>query len=328
MQITFLLVGLVLFSFILTYLIRRITIHHKILDIPNERSSHAIPTPRGGGLAIVITWYTGITVLFFSKQLDKELYFAFLTGILLAVVSLLDDIVSLKPVIRLSVQIIVAVISFYFLHGIQFLNISGLVISGRLLLCPLSIIGIVWFINLYNFLDGIDAYASMEAVFMAFTMFLFTGNSTNLILIAAVAGFLFWNWPKARIFMGDVGSTQLGFILSILGIYFHNTTGFNIILWIMLSSLFWFDATFTLFRRWQNKEKLSEAHKKHAYQRIVQAGFSHGKTVFFSVLINTVILIFIFIAYHINFLILPLLLTDILFLFGITRLVDRRRPFR
>ena len=128
--------------------------------------------------------------------------------------------------------------------------------------------------------------------------------------------------------MGDVGSTQLGFILVILGIYFHNKTDFNIIYWMMLSSLFWFDASFTLFRRWINREKLSQAHKKHAYQRIVQAGYSHTKTVYFSIVINAVILLIVFIAYKMEVLILPLLLINVLLLYGITRLVDKKKAFR
>ena len=328
MNFAFILPVLVFLSFILTYLIRHIAIRYKVLDIPNERSSHSVPTPRGGGLAIVISWYIGITILYIYKQFNKELYFALLTGILLAVISLLDDLISLKPIIRLVAQSITAALAFYILKGIHPLNINRINISNPLLLYPISIIGIVWFINLYNFLDGIDAYASVEALFLAAGMFIFTGNYINLILIASITGFLFWNWPKAKIFMGDVGSTQLGFILVILGIYFHNNTDFNIIYWIMLSSLFWFDATFTLFRRWINRENLSQAHKKHAYQRIVQAGFSHAKTVYFSLFINAIILSLIFIAYKVEDLILPLLLINVLLLYGITRLVDMKKAFR
>jgi UDP-N-acetylmuramyl pentapeptide phosphotransferase/UDP-N-acetylglucosamine-1-phosphate transferase len=324
----FLIPALIFLSFILTYIIRQIAIRHKVLDIPNERSSHSIPTPRGGGLAIVISWYMGITILYFFKQLERELYFALLTGILLAAISLLDDLISLKPVIRLVAQLVTAIVAFYFLEGIHSLSFNGILVSNRLLLYPLSIIGIVWFINLYNFLDGIDAYASVEALFVAAGLYIFTGNNINLVLMASIIGFLFWNWPKAKIFMGDVGSTQLGFILVILGIYFHNKTDFNIFYWIMLSSLFWFDASFTLFRRLINREKLSQAHKKHVYQRIVQAGFSHAKTVYFSIAINAIILLLVFIAYKMKVLILPLLLINVLLLYGITRMVDKKKAFQ
>jgi Fuc2NAc and GlcNAc transferase len=99
-----------------------------------------------------------------------------------------------------------------------------------------------------------------------------------LILIFSVGGFLFWNWPKARIFMGDAGSITLGFILIVFGIYFHNNGSFHFVFWLILTALFWFDATITLLRRIMNREKLSQAHKKHMYQRAIRGGFSHLTT--------------------------------------------------
>jgi len=325
--VIYLLVGLLLISFTGTYIIQKIAVQRNVLDIPNERSSHSIPTPRGGGLAIVISWYAGIIVLYLLDVLDKNLFLALLTGILLAIISLLDDIVSLKPLVRFFIQVITAVVAFYFLGGISSVNFTGIEISTNFILYPVSIIGIVWFINLYNFLDGIDAYASIEACFIGLSLFIFTNNIVNLILVASVLGFIYWNRPKAKIFMGDVGSTQLGFILAILGIYFHNTTNFNIVYWIMLTSLFWFDATFTLLRRWRNNENLSEAHKKHTYQRIVQAGFTHAKTVYYSLFINGILFGFVFISYHYRFLQIPAFVGIVSLLFGITRLVDKRKPF-
>jgi len=319
---------LLFLSFILTYIIRLITLHHKILDIPNERSSHTVPTPRGGGLAFVVTWYLGISILFYFDSIDNHLYFALLCGLLLSGISIIDDLLDIKPFIRLFIQVLTAILACIFLNGINPISISGLVIASKYLLYPLVIIGIVWFINLYNFLDGIDGYASLEAIIILFVMFFFTGNSICLILIAPVTGFLFWNWPKAKIFMGDIGSTQLGFILIVLGIYFHDKTELSIINWIMLSSLFWFDATLTLFRRWRNKEKITVAHKKHAYQRAVQAGLSHQQTVLISFVINLFIIGLVFITRFYEFLIIPMFLINMLFLYGITKLIDKKIPFR
>jgi len=128
--------------------------------------------------------------------------------------------------------------------------------------------------------------------------------------------------------MGDVGSTQLGFILVVLGIYFHNTLEFSIMNWIMLASPFWFDATLTLLRRWRNGEKLSEAHCKHAYQRIVKAGFSHERVNLFLILINIVNIIFISIYREIKFLQVPLFIITLAFYYVITRLIDKKVPFR
>lgn len=289
---------------------------------------HSVPTPRGGGLAIVITWYVGITVLFFSGLLDQKLYFALLSGILLAIVSLIDDLVGLKPLIRLIIHFITAVFTFIFLGALRPLIIPSIEINYPFLIYPFAVIGMVWFINLFNFMDGVDGFASIEAITISLVLYYYSGNIINLLLIACIAGFLFWNWPKAKIFMGDVGSTQLGFILIVLGIHFHNTYHFSILNWIMLASPFWFDATLTLYRRWRNHEILSQAHRKHAYQRIVQAGFSHLKVDLGLIIINGIILAMVLLYREYKFLQVPVYFVCILFLYIITKLVDRRVPFR
>ncbi len=267
-------------SYLLTYLIRNFALRNKMVDIPNERSLHVIPTPKGGGIAIVLTWYVGITLLYFYGIIEHKLYFALLSGIMLALVSLADDLKGLSPHIRLIVQFLTAILAFYFLSGLRPLVIPELNINYNFYIYPFVIIGMVWFINLFNFMDGVDGFASVEVITISAVLFIMSWNLVTILLIACVTGYLCWNWPKAKIFMGDVGSTQLGFILIVLGIYYHNTLEFSILNWIMLTSPFWFDATLTLLRRWRNKEKLSEAHCKHAYQRIVQAGFFTKKSIF------------------------------------------------
>lgn len=298
-----------------------------MFDIPNERSLHDVPTPHSGGIAIVLTWYAGITVLYYSGIIEKALYFALLCGVLLAVVSLIDDLSGLKPLIRLIVQFITAIMAFWFLGGLRPLFIPGIDVNYQVLSYPLSIIGMVWFINLFNFMDGVDGFASVEAIIICSVLFVFTWSIAAILLIACITGFLYWNWPKAKIFMGDVGSTQLGFILVVLGIYFHNILELSILNWIMLTSPFWFDATLTLFRRWRNGEKLSEAHRKHVYQRIVQAGFSHEKVNFFLVLINLVNIVMISIYREIKVLQIPIFILTLVFYYIITLNVDRRVPF-
>lgn len=265
--------------------------------------------------------------MFFLNILEKELYFSLLAGIFLAVISLLDDMFSLKPFVRIIIQSITAIISLIFIGGIGPVHFLGIDIINPYILYPFAVLGIIWFINLFNFMDGIDSYASLETIFIAGGMFIFVRDPVLILLMASVLGFLYWNWPKAKIFMGDVGSTQLGFVLVILGIYYHNTTDFSLILWIMLSSLFWFDATLTLFRRLGNREKLSQAHKKHAYQRIVQAGFSHTKTVYFSLLVNGFILAIVSAAFFYRSLLLPALVLTIILLYILTKIVDRKVPF-
>jgi len=319
--------GIFFLSFILTYIIKKLASRLNVIDIPNERSSHIIPTPRGGGLSIVIAWYLGISVLYYFNLIEKQLYFSLLCGVLLAVIGLVDDVINLSPFIRLISQIITVLAAFIFLKGIEPAQFAGFEINYNYILYPITIIGMVWFINLYNFLDGIDAYVSIETIFLAAAFYFFTGDLITLILAASVLGFLFWNWPKAKIFMGDVGSTQLGFIIVVLGIYFHNEAELSILYWILLSAPFWFDATLTLYRRWRNQEKLSEAHKKHTYQRIVQAGFSHLKTDLYLILINLFIFGLVFLSIVHEFLYIPSLIIILILLFVITKQVDKRKSF-
>ena len=328
MRIEFIILALAFCSFLLTYLIRRYALRNKIVSIPNERSLHDIPTPVGGGLAIVFTWYIGITILFFNGIIERGLYFALLSGVILAIISFIDDLIGLKPIVRLCFHFVTAIIAFVFLAGLRQLIIPGIEFNYNFLIYPLAILGIVWFINLFNFMDGVDGFAGLEAVTICLVIYILSGNIINLLLIACISGFLFWNLPKAKIFMGDVGSTQLGFILIVLGIYFHNSFQFSILNWIMLSSPFWFDATLTLYRRWRNGEKLSKAHRKHAYQRIVQFGFSHMKVNLWLLIINVFVVVMILIYREIKFLQIPLFLLTLLFFYIITKQVDRRVPFK
>jgi len=327
LKIAFIILILGICSFLLTYLIMRFALRRKFVSIPNERSLHVNPTPIGGGLAIVITWYIGITILFFSGIIERSLYFSLLSGVMLAVVSLIDDIKSLRPIIRLIVHFLTAILAFYFLEGLRPLIIPGFNISYNFIIYPLAIIGMVWFINLFNFMDGVDGFASVEVITIAAVLFVMSWNIITILLIVCVTGFLCWNWPKAKIFMGDVGSTQLGFILVVLGIYFHNIFEFSILNWIMLTSPFWFDATLTLFRRWRNKERISEAHRKHVYQRIVQAGFSHEKVNIFLISLNLIIITLIIIYREFKVLQVPIFALTLLLYYLITRAVDRKVPF-
>ena len=326
MQILILAIILLFISWVLTYVLRIVAIKKKVIDIPNERSSHSIPTPRGGGLAIVICWFLGITILFYLNQIEKQLYFAFLPGLLLAAISLIDDIISLKPKTRLIVQTITSLFAILIIFQIPvFDDLTTSILY--FVKFGFAVIGMIWFINLYNFLDGIDGYASTETIMVALGIFLFTQNYAALILVFPVLGFLIWNWPKAKIFMGDVGSTQLGYIIAVLGVYLHQNEHLTLYYWLVLTAPFWFDATYTLFRRWRNNEKLSQAHRKHAYQRIVQAGFSHQKTDFCLVGFNSIIILLIYISLQFNFSMVPASVIILVLLILINRYIDTKKPF-
>lgn len=259
-------------------------VHKAIFDHPNERSSHTLPTPRGGGLAIVIAFYIGIGYLYISNMVDPKLFYAFCSALPLVIVSLLDDLYTLSSKIRIFVQLFSSLLALTFLGGIETISLDFIELSGWWLTVPI-VLAMVWIINFYNFLDGIDGYAGSEAIFLGLATAILFGYDIGYLIIFSVLGFLVFNWQKAQIFMGDIGSTFLGFIFAVLMIdsLNHLTTLYS---WLILLGLFWFDATFTLFRRAKNKEKLSQAHRKHAYQRITQAGWSHQKTVLVGMGIN------------------------------------------
>ena len=281
---------LFLISFSLTYIIKNYMIKKSLVASVNERSSHTIPTPHGGGIAIAITWFIGLFYLYFAGQIEQNLFYALLFGAVISIVSFFDDIYELSPKLRLIVQALIATGGLYFLGGFETLTFGIFDIQNHIFTNIFAFFMIIWFINLYNFLDGINGYAGSEAVFLAVAGFILFGGNHFLVLAMAVLGFLYWNWNKAKIFMGDVGSTLLGYNIAIFTIYYTNQEPTNFWLWIILFSVYWFDATLTLIRRKLNKEKLSLAHKKHAYQRLTQAGWSHYKVTNYSIGLNILLL--------------------------------------
>jgi len=280
---------LLILSFTLTYFIKNYYIKNAILDEINERSSHTIPTPHGGGIAIAITWFVGIIYLNYINEIDVTLFYALIIGIVISVVSYFDDMYDLSPKLRMIVQSLVAFGGIYALGGFESLELGFVSISNPIITNIFAFLLIVWFINLYNFLDGINGYAGSEALFLAIAGFILFGGGHFIVLGVAVLGFLYWNFNNAKIFMGDVGSTLLGYNIAIFTLYYANQEPNNLWIWIILFGLFWFDATLTLVRRKLNGEKISQAHKKHAYQRLNQSGWSHFKVTNYSILVNIVL---------------------------------------
>ena len=314
---------LFLISFFFTYLIKNYAIKKSLIAEVNERSSHTVPTPHGGGIAISITWFIGISFLFINDKIDTSLFYALLIGIIISIVSYLDDLFELSPKIRLVTQSSVAICGLVALGGFNSLDFGLFTIENSILTNIFAFLVIVWFINLYNFLDGINGYAGSEAVFLAIAGFLIFGGAHFIVLAVAVFGFLCWNWNKAKIFMGDVGSTLLGYNVAIFTIYYANEQASNFWIWIILFGLYWFDATLTLIRRKLNKEKLSQAHKKHGYQRLTQAGWSHYKVTNYSILLNLVLLS---IVYFISNIFISLTLA-LLILILTMKFVDTKKRF-
>lgn len=314
---------LLLISFLLTYFIKNYMIKKSLVASVNERSSHTVPTPHGGGIAIAITWFIGLFYLYFTGQIEENLFYALLFGAVISIVSFFDDIYELSPKLRLIIQAIVAIGGLYFLGGFETLTFGVFDIQNPIFTNIFAFFMIIWFINLYNFLDGINGYAGSEAVFLSLAGFILFGGNHFLVLAVAVLGFLYWNWNKAKIFMGDVGSTLLGYNIAIFTIYYANQEPTNFWIWIILFSVYWFDATLTLIRRKLNKERLSLAHKKHAYQRLTQAGWSHYKVTNYSIVLN--ILLFV-IVYFISNIFVSFIISLIVLLF-IIKYIDYKKAF-
>ena len=259
----------------LTGLLRSYALAHSLLDIPNERSSHKISTPRGGGVAIVLTYLAGLLLLEALDVISGDPVWAmFGAGSVVALIGFLDDHEHIPARWRLMAHFIGASWALIWLGGLPPLPVLGFMLDlgwwGHLL----AIMFLVWLLNLYNFMDGIDGIAGIEAVSVCsggmLLYFLVLGERSEwmlpMLLLAAVAGFLFWNFPKARIFMGDAGSGFLGIIFGLLAIQAAWMVPELFWSWMILLGAFVVDASVTLFRRVIRGEKFYEAHRSHAYQ--------------------------------------------------------------
>jgi len=315
---------LLILSFTLTYFIKEYAIKKSLVADVNERSSHTVPTPHGGGIALSITWFIGLGYLYYTNDIDINLFYALMVGIVISIVSFFDDLYDLSPKIRLLAQGVVAVGGIVYLGGFASLDLFFFSIDNQIITNIFAFLLIIWFINLYNFLDGINGYAGSEALFLAFAGFLLFGGSHFIILAVATLGFLYWNFGDAKIFMGDVGSTLLGYNVAIFTLYYANEQASNLWIWIILFGLFWFDATLTLIRRKLNGEILSQAHKKHAYQRLNQSGWSHFKVTNYSIGFNIILFCII---YFISNIFIAFTLSIIL-LFGVIKFIDNKKKFK
>jgi UDP-N-acetylmuramyl pentapeptide phosphotransferase/UDP-N-acetylglucosamine-1-phosphate transferase len=273
----------VLVSYALTHAVIAASRRGALIDHPNERSSHAVPTPRGGGLAIVVVVCGGLIALLLMRASSglSVVIFAAASGTI-ALVGFIDDIRSLSARVRLFIQLLVA-LALTLALGVGragFAPERSPTIT--FVLVGVTVFWIVAMTNGFNFMDGIDGIAGTMAV-VAGLYFAVEGArretpvvaAAGLLIAAAAAGFLAHNWPPARIFMGDVGSGFLGFSLAALPLLARDHsiqlfTGIALVLWPFL-----FDTAFTILRRLRNRENVFAAHRSHLYQRLVIAGWPH-----------------------------------------------------
>jgi len=258
----------------------------RMLDIPNARSSHSRPTLRGGGLGIVIGVLLGAWSLVISRTVRiplNEIAALSAGGGMVALVGWLDDIHRLSYRIRLGVQAISSAIILISLGDFPAITAPFV---GNIHLYPLGIsFALVWIVgltNAYNFMDGIDGIAGGQALIaglgwaiIGFISGQYFFGLIGVLFAASSLGFLFYNWPPARIFMGDVGSAFIGFTLAVLPVIATQRNPRLMVAGTLFVWPFICDTTFTLVRRMINKESIFEAHRSHIYQRLVIAGYSH-----------------------------------------------------
>lgn len=270
-------------SCLLTFALRRYALANSLIDIPNARSSHSIPTPRGGGVAIVVVFLAALLLMPFVGEVSWHWVIGLGgSGLLIAVVGFLDDHGHIAARWRLLAHFSAAAWALFWLEGSLVLQLPGLTVDLAWLVYSLAAFFLVWLLNLYNFMDGIDGIASIEAITTCLggaLIYWLLGHHEQilmlLVLAAAVAGFLVWNFPPARIFMGDAGSGFLGLMLGVLAVTAAMVEPQLLWSWLILLGVFVLDATWTLFRRLARGDKIYEAHRSHAYQFASRAFGAH-----------------------------------------------------
>jgi Fuc2NAc and GlcNAc transferase len=266
------------------------------MDVPNERSSHLTPTPRGGGIAFVATSLVGLFFLLLNNTLNNEDLLALgCAGAIVAVAGFLDDRQKISgAMIRLVLHGIGAI---SLVVGIGFpsqISLFDQTISTGLIGSILSVLYLVWLLNLFNFMDGTDGIAASEAIFVvlagAFLNYHVLSDANHsaaaVVLAASTFGFILYNWSPAKIFMGDVGSGFLGIVIGGLSLIAANQDSELLWVWIILLAVFVSDSTVTLIRRLLRKQKPHVAHRSHAYQHLAIRLNSHAKVALLVLAVN------------------------------------------
>lgn len=279
----------------LTLYLRRYALKKSILDIPNERSSHSVVTPRGGGLAIVITFIINLLLLYFLHYLSLRVTAGIgIASLLIAVTGFIDDRNPIHSKARLIIHFLAAIWIVAWLGKIPPVTVFSYSIDLKWFTSVIAIVYLVWLLNLYNFMDGIDGIASIEAITVCLSgglILLLVSPHHHfwllpILLAVAVLGFLVWNWPPAKIFMGDVGSAFLGISIGGISLFSMDFGSQLIWSWVILLAVFIIDATVTLIRRLLRGDSFDQAHRNHAYQYASRKYGSQKKVTVMTGLIN------------------------------------------
>ncbi|WP_435927096.1 MraY family glycosyltransferase [Dryocola sp. BD613] len=293
-------VAVFIFAFVLTWGLRVYALKNNVIDVPNQRSSHSVPTPRGGGVAIVVGFLVGIVLFYIIGIVPLfQMLSLFIAGIFTAIVGFLDDHGHIAARWRLLMHFLAAAIGLYFLGQFPVIDLFGYQFSAGWLGMLFGLVYLAWMLNLYNFMDGINGLASMEAIMFALmsgvVMVCSVPNTMEtsqvailLLLGCAALGFIFWNFPTAKIFMGDAGSGFLGITIGLIVLHIALLDSKLFLAEICLLGIFIVDATMTLLRRLIGGKKVYEAHASHTYQILARKYGSHKPVTIGAFIINVV----------------------------------------
>jgi Fuc2NAc and GlcNAc transferase len=282
-------------TLILVRPLRRFLVARGLVDRPDSRRTHVTPTPRGGGLAMT----AGLCLAALLLAIHHEQAW----GILVLMVALaglgwLDDQHDLEVRWRLLVQCLIAVALVWWIGVPALIQFGPLTLELEWLWWILAVVAVIWLINLHNFMDGSDGLAAAQGVWcgLAFGVAFALAESwfetaLALSLSGVCLGFVFWNRPPARIFMGDTGSVLLGGTVAWLALSGAQSGTVSVWLSLIICSLFVVDATATLLRRVLSGERWYTPHRSHAYQRLIVSGWSHGRVLALYAMVNLLIIL-------------------------------------
>ena len=291
----------------------RWSLSRKFFDVPNERSSHSTPTPRGGGLIIVLVCLAGYVVL--GSVLGLPISWGYFTGALIvAAISWLDDLYSVPFWARLLVHLAAAAILILdagYWSDLFLPLLSVHIPLGNVFGALVTVAWLVWLLNAYNFMDGIDGIAGLQAVLAcvawSVTAYFLNLESTLLysgIVASSSAAFLIHNWQLAKVFMGDVGSAFLGFTLGAMPLLARKESGTDApvlpVVGLLFVWFFVFDTGFTFVRRLASKQRVWEAHREHIYQKLIIEGAKHSTVTLLYGLLSAILSCFVLLAINLS----------------------------
>lgn len=272
-----------LLSFFGVLLFKKFALKFKFVAVPNERSLHKKETPQGGGIIISLIVLSFIFYLYLSGDMQENEFFAiFMGGLILSVIGFLDDILEINAGVRLIIQILVASWSLYLLGGIPYTDFFSSIPEVYIIVNFIAIVIFVWFVNAFNFIDGIDGLASSNAFFFSISIggyFLWQKiepyGSVLIVLAAASLAFLFFNWPQAKIFLGDAGSNFFGYIFGIILLITVKKENISIWTWLIIFTYLITDTTTTTILRMFLVKGWYHTHRSHAYQNLARVLENH-----------------------------------------------------